>query len=95
MVNDRVFFEADEVSGEKPTPKMVPRRGLEPPRLTALASKTSVSAIPPPGQKLILPRWWNGRHPACLFLGKPEGLNDSTNWARSRKKVFYPQTWQI
>src|SRR6185437_1068509 len=28
---------------------MVPRRGLEPPRPKALASKTSVSAISPPG----------------------------------------------
>jgi hypothetical protein len=32
---------------------MVPGRGLEPPRLSALASKTSVSAISPPGRHVL------------------------------------------
>ena len=32
---------------------LVPEGGLEPPRLTAMASKTIVSAIPPPGQCVL------------------------------------------
>ncbi len=34
---------------KEPGTGVVPGRGLEPPRLAALASKTSVSAISPPG----------------------------------------------
>ena len=33
---------------------MVPQVGLEPTRLSALASKTSVATITPPGQKLFI-----------------------------------------
>ena len=38
--------------------KLVPGKGLEPSRLTASASKTDVSAMPPPGQVGISAKLW-------------------------------------
>jgi hypothetical protein len=57
---------------------MVPQVGLEPTRLSALASKTSVATITPPGQIFIIQDIYN---PVNLYfnnLVRPLGLEPRT-----------------
>ena len=81
---------------DEPSKNLVPQVGLEPTRISALASKTSVATITPPGQKTVLNKRMSTANvnlgiEALLTYASTDTYREKGSWTTSRD--FKPAEW--